>query len=329
MDLNSSYQHQLQQNQPNSRLLRFRSATSSDHIRSNFKQGGEGCGGSASTATNNNETAERLVLRFNNSGEASSSSFRQFMDRNPSNHSSSSASSSMMVGSSMRMDQTNRTTSPAGHFSNNNIISFANGYDTMKGVENYDGVNDSDGELTLSMNILKNQIGFSPKSHSSLGRLSHNSKTRSDGIGTTRHDDGRQDGNDDTQYYGHKFLYDSNDQNIEAGNQVNTLSHHLSLPRKSSEMFVVENLLQFPDSVPSSIRAKRGFATHPRSVAERVRRTRISERMRKLQELVPNIDKQTCTSDMLELAVDYINDLQKQLKIMTAKRAKCRCRNQK
>ena len=80
-------------------------------------------------------------------------------------------------------------------------------------------------------------------------------------------------------------------QNVGVRNQVDTLSHHLSLPRKSSEMYVVENLLQFPDSVPSSIRAKRGFATHPRSLAERVRRTRISERMRKLQEIVPNIDK--------------------------------------
>lgn len=77
------------------------------------------------------------------------------------------------------------------------------------------------------------------------------------------------------------------------GNQVDTLSHHMSLPRKSSEMFVMENLHQFPDSsIPSSsIRAKRGCATHPRSVAERVRRTRISERMKKLQELVPNTDK--------------------------------------
>ncbi|GAU41793.1 hypothetical protein TSUD_379310 [Trifolium subterraneum] len=83
-------------------------------------------------------------------------------------------------------------------------------------------------------------------------------------------------------------------------------------------MFVVENLLQFPDTVPSSIRAKIGFTTHPRS-----------ERMRKLQELVLNFDKQTCTSDMLELAVEYINDLQEQLKIMTAKEAKCRCRNHK
>jgi hypothetical protein len=83
----------------------------------------------------------------------------------------------------------------------------------MKGVENYDGVNDSDGELTLSMNILNNQIGFSPRSPSSLRMLSHNSKTRSDGIGTTSRDDRRQGGsNEDAQYYGHKFIYDSNDQ---------------------------------------------------------------------------------------------------------------------
>lgn len=59
-------------------------------------------------------------------------------------------------------------------------------------------------------------------------------------------------------------------QNGELRNQVHTLSHHLSLPRKSSDMFFMENLVQFSDSVPSIIRAKRGFATHPRSIAERV-----------------------------------------------------------
>ncbi|TKY68058.1 Transcription factor bHLH81 [Spatholobus suberectus] len=51
----------------------------------------------------------------------------------------------------------------------------------------------------------------------------------------------------------------------------------------------MDNMLE--DSVPSSVRAKRGCATHPRSIAERVRRTRISDRIRKLQELVPNMDK--------------------------------------
>ncbi|GAB4861460.1 hypothetical protein Ancab_036662 [Ancistrocladus abbreviatus] len=73
----------------------------------------------------------------------------------------------------------------------------------------------------------------------------------------------------------------------------------------------MEKLLE--DSVPCRVRAKRGCATHPRSIAERVRRTRISDRIRKLQELVPNMDKQTNTADMLEEAVEYVKHLQKQI----------------
>ncbi|XP_076927781.1 transcription factor bHLH130-like [Bidens hawaiensis] len=110
-----------------------------------------------------------------------------------------------------------------------------------------------------------------------------------------------------------------------AGNQQPMLSHHLSLPKTSGEMAAVEKLLHFQDSVPCKIRAKRGCATHPRSIAERVRRTRISERMRKLQELVPHMDKQTNTSDMLDLAVDYIKDLQEQYKALKDCRANCIC----
>ncbi|PWZ25983.1 Transcription factor bHLH130 [Zea mays] len=79
-------------------------------------------------------------------------------------------------------------------------------------------------------------------------------------------------------------------------------------------MASIEKFLQFQDDVPCKIRAKRGCATHLRNIAERVRRTKISERIRKLQELVPNMDKQTNTSDMLDLAVDYIKDLQRQVK---------------
>ncbi|PHT68379.1 Transcription factor bHLH80 [Capsicum annuum] len=82
----------------------------------------------------------------------------------------------------------------------------------------------------------------------------------------------------------------------------------------------MEKLLQ--DSVHLNVRAKRGCATHPRSIAERVRRTRISERMRRLQELVPNMDKQTNTADMLDFAVDYIKELEKQVKILAERRAK-------
>lgn len=69
-------------------------------------------------------------------------------------------------------------------------------------------MNGSDGELSLSMNTLKNQIGFSPRSPSSLGMGSDQ------GIGTTSRDDGRQGGSKcDAQYYnGPKFPYDSDDQ---------------------------------------------------------------------------------------------------------------------
>lgn len=44
-----------------------------------------------------------------------------------------------------------------------------------------------------------------------------------------------------------------------------------SLPQTTLEMASMEKLLNIPeDSVPCKIRAKRGFATHPRSIAERV-----------------------------------------------------------
>ncbi|WVZ05258.1 hypothetical protein V8G54_018604 [Vigna mungo] len=221
------------------------------------------------------------------------------------------------------------------------------GYDGMKGVENFGGVNGSDGEHRISMNRMKNHISFSPRSPSSLGILSPTSKMGTEGLRVTSPEDGRHGGtNGDARYYGPGFPYaswnetsnpkrqrNSNDellseaQNGELGNQVHSLSYHLSLPRTSSEMFAMDNLLQFNDSVPCKIRAKRGFATHPRSIAERVRRTRISERIRKLQELVPNMEKQTSTAEMLDLAVDYIKNLQNQFKNLSERRAKCKCIN--
>jgi hypothetical protein len=48
------------------------------------------------------------------------------------------------------------------------------------------------------------------------------------------------------------------------------ITHQFSLPKTSSEMASIEKFLQFQDAVPCKIRAKRGCATHPRSIAERV-----------------------------------------------------------
>ncbi|KAL2321954.1 hypothetical protein Fmac_026333 [Flemingia macrophylla] len=103
------------------------------------------------------------------------------------------------------------------------------------------------------------------------------------------------------------------------------LTHHLSLLSSSTKMSSIEKFLQIQGSVPCKIRAKRGFATHTRSIAERVRRTRISERIKKLQGLFPKSEKQTSTADMLDLAVEYIKDLQRQVKVLTDCKAKCKC----
>lgn len=101
----------------------------------------------------------------------------------------------------------------------------------------------------------------------------------------------------------------------EQGGQLSTASSLVEME--------MEKLLE--DSVPCRVRAKRGCATHPRSIAERVRRTRISDRIRKLQELVPNMDKQTNTADMLEEAVEYVKNLQRQIQELTEQQKKCKC----
>lgn len=91
-------------------------------------------------------------------------------------------------------------------------------------------------------------------------------------------------------------------------NQSTGLIRHMSLPTSGD----VPNMSLNTDDhyVQMRARAKRGCATHPRSIAERVRRTRISERMKKLQDLVPNMEKTTNTADMLDETVEYVKSLQ-------------------
>lgn len=237
-----------------------------------------------------------------------------------------------------------QSSSPAGLFSQ---ISVPNGYAAIKGA-NYGGL---DGEVSPSTNRLKTQISFSSRLPSSLGVLSQISEDGSENLGASTLDEEKLgNGNGDARFYGTGFPFSSwnetsnftdgfsglrrdqennrklcsSTQNEDLGNRIPLLSHHLSLPKNSAEV-AIEKFLHFQDSVPCKVRAKRGCATHPRSIAERVRRTRISERMRKLQELVPNMDKQTNTADMLDLAVEYIKDLQKQFKTLSNNRANCKC----
>ncbi|MQM02868.1 hypothetical protein Taro_035638 [Colocasia esculenta] len=67
------------------------------------------------------------------------------------------------------------------------------------------------------------------------------------------------------------------------------------------------------------VRARRGQATDPHSIAERLRREKIAERMKNLQELVPNSTK-TDKASMLDEIIDYVKFLQLQVKVLSMSR---------
>ncbi|KAL5708163.1 hypothetical protein ACHQM5_018988 [Ranunculus cassubicifolius] len=257
------------------------------------------------------------------------------------------SSSPMKMGSGSVSNLIRHSSSPAGLFANLHV---ENGYAVMRGM-NFGAGSSPNGETTASSSRLKNQVNFPSGPPCSSGMMSPISESGSESIGPGTANGGSLSSSNVNNQYASNFpinswddsamenftnakrFRDSNtkmssdlnspESQIQDGmNQTRNLTHHFSLPKNSAEMAAI---LQFQDSVPCKIRAKRGCATHPRSIAERVRRTRISERMRKLQELVPNMDKQTNTADMLDLAVEYIKELQSEVKKLNDCRANCTC----
>lgn len=338
---NHTYDHQ--NNQPSSGLLRFRSAPSS--LLANFTDNGDGSHSALNFQEFEDKTAAKVreaAVEYTNSPQGYTGLPPHYPRHNPSVSSSAMDGSYGFIGSGLAR----QNSYPAGLFGN---LPVQNGYSATKVRGNYAGADGSTGEASPR---LKGQLSFSSRVPSSLGMLSQISELANEAIDGCSPDsrklenvsgDGRFYGSSrfphgpltdsrlSENFNGRKLDQDSNGklfpypQNGELGNRTHLLSHHLSLPKSPVEMVAMEKFLRFQDSVPCKIRAKRGCATHPRSIAERVRRTRISERMRKLQELVPNMDKQTNTADMLDLAVEYIKDLQKQYKTLSDNRANCKC----
>ncbi|XP_031499829.1 transcription factor bHLH49-like [Nymphaea colorata] len=72
-------------------------------------------------------------------------------------------------------------------------------------------------------------------------------------------------------------------------------------------------------AVRARVRARRGQATDPHSIAERLRREKIAERMKNLQELVPNSNK-TDKASMLDEIIEYVKFLQLQVKVLSMSR---------
>ncbi|KAL2554430.1 Transcription factor UNE12 [Forsythia ovata] len=74
-----------------------------------------------------------------------------------------------------------------------------------------------------------------------------------------------------------------------------------------------------PPAMRPRVRARRGQATDPHSIAERLRRERIAERVRALQELVPGVNK-TDRAVMVDEIVDYVKFLRLQVKVLSMSR---------
>ncbi|KAL3840510.1 hypothetical protein ACJIZ3_025101 [Penstemon smallii] len=117
-------------------------------------------------------------------------------------------------------------------------------------------------------------------------------------------DDG--DGDDDEKKQIFEQNSGSNSRSKPTGKQVNDNSNGNAEPSK-------ENYIH--------MRAKRGQATNSHSLAERVRREKISERMRLLQELVPGCNKITGKAVMLDEIINYVQSLQQQVEFLSMKLA--------
>lgn len=102
--------------------------------------------------------------------------------------------------------------------------------------------------------------------------------------------------------------------NIESKNTNNKSKKKGSSPDNSKISEV-----QKPDYI--HVRARRGQATDSHSLAERVRREKISERMKYLQDLVPGCNKITGKAGMLDEIINYVQSLQRQVEFLSMKLA--------
>ncbi|XP_021724045.1 transcription factor bHLH130-like [Chenopodium quinoa] len=327
-----SHNHHHQQQQNNSGLLRFRSAPSSlfNELTQNSSDSEKFNGRITDDFFESYERKpQNLMVGSGGGGGGEQSS--QLPPQYPKINTSSSMDRSTINLLTTRqgncgLNLNRQSSSPAGFF--NHLNNTQNGYTIMRGIGNFRVGNGTSGESSPRASRLN--MSLMPRIPE-LGNEIVKETSADEGKFRNHESDA---GFDSTSPTGYPFV-PWNDSTSDASLHLSEnggitsrsagLTHHLSLPKTSAEMAAVEKLLHFQDVVPCKVRAKRGCATHPRSIAERMRRNRISERMRKLQDLVPNMDKQTNTSDMLDLAVDYIKNLQNQYKVLSDSRAKCKC----
>ncbi|KAI7739254.1 hypothetical protein M8C21_004451 [Ambrosia artemisiifolia] len=79
-----------------------------------------------------------------------------------------------------------------------------------------------------------------------------------------------------------------------------------------------ESRLEKPREVVH-VRAKRGEATDSHSLCERMRRGKINEKLRRLQDMVPGCYKTMGMSVMLDVIINYVGSLKNQIEFLSMK----------
>ncbi|KAJ8763415.1 hypothetical protein K2173_002298 [Erythroxylum novogranatense] len=111
----------------------------------------------------------------------------------------------------------------------------------------------------------------------------------------------------------------SNNTNSNNSNKKNSNSSNKENSAETSKDNSKVTEVQKPDYI--HVRARRGQATDSHSLAERVRREKISERMKYLQDLVPGCNKITGKAGMLDEIINYVQSLQRQVEFLSMKLA--------
>ncbi|XP_077236482.1 uncharacterized protein LOC143877993 [Tasmannia lanceolata] len=101
--------------------------------------------------------------------------------------------------------------------------------------------------------------------------------------------------------------------------EANSIKHYLNHSSFSQLQPVTATAGVCNGAVKPRVRARRGQATDPHSIAERLRREKIADRMKNLQELVPNSNK-TDKASMLDEIIEYVKFLQLQVKALSMSR---------
>ncbi|KAI5081223.1 hypothetical protein GOP47_0004406 [Adiantum capillus-veneris] len=113
-------------------------------------------------------------------------------------------------------------------------------------------------------------------------------------------------------------IFDDGDRSDQKVNNANLQTAPTTKPSTETSPSVEPQLLASKQDY-IHVRARRGQATDSHSLAERVRREKISERMKFLQDLVPGCNKITGKAVMLDEIINYVQSLQRQVEFLSMK----------